>query len=107
MYHLSCEALDTYDAINWVTGLATPLSGPDRPEHHCCDDPIKTVAYTPTTPVWVVTNEHRLLESQWAKSIVALLSRASRPVPTTSPTPRGSGWERLNAQPAGIQCTSP
>jgi len=31
MYHFSCEALDTYDVINRVAMLATPVPDPQRP----------------------------------------------------------------------------
>lgn len=47
------EARDTYDAINRVHKLATPLPRPDRPEHHYRYDPTKAIAYTATTLAWV------------------------------------------------------
>jgi tetratricopeptide (TPR) repeat protein len=44
---------ETYDALDRVTKLVTPLARPDRPEHHYRYDPDKSVAYTATTLAWL------------------------------------------------------
>lgn len=44
---------DTYNAINRVQRLVSPMARPDRPEHHYKYDPDKSVAYTATTLAWV------------------------------------------------------
>jgi hypothetical protein len=76
-------------------------------EYHRCYGPITAVAYTATTLVCVGNGGRRFLESLLAKAIVAMINRASGLVPSISPTPGGSGWERLSAQPDGILCTFP
>ncbi|MGH3748394.1 MAG: helix-turn-helix domain-containing protein [Micromonosporaceae bacterium] len=43
----------TYDAISRVHALVSPLTPPDRPEHHYQYDPAKALAYTATTLSWV------------------------------------------------------
>jgi hypothetical protein len=44
---------ETYDAIERVNKLVSPLQRPDRPEHHYRYDPDKSVAYVATTLAWV------------------------------------------------------
>jgi transcriptional regulator with XRE-family HTH domain len=44
---------ETYDAIERVNQLVSPLKRPDRPEHHFRYDPDKSVAYMATTLAWV------------------------------------------------------
>ncbi|HEU5471025.1 MAG TPA: XRE family transcriptional regulator [Actinophytocola sp.] len=44
---------ETYDAIDRVDKLVSPLRRPDRPEHHYRYDPDKSVAYVATTLAWV------------------------------------------------------
>jgi tetratricopeptide (TPR) repeat protein len=44
---------ETYDAIERVNKLVSPLKRPDRPEHHFRYDPDKSVAYVATTLAWV------------------------------------------------------
>jgi hypothetical protein len=44
---------ETYDALNRVAKLVSPMPRPDRPEHHYRYDPGKAVAYTATTLAWV------------------------------------------------------
>lgn len=44
---------ETYDAIERVNKLVSPLKRPDRPEHHYRYDPDKSVAYVATTLAWV------------------------------------------------------
>ncbi|GGP14898.1 helix-turn-helix domain-containing protein [Nonomuraea glycinis] len=43
----------TRDALNRVHRLVSPLSPPDRPEHHYRYDPAKSDAYTATTLSWI------------------------------------------------------
>jgi tetratricopeptide (TPR) repeat protein len=47
------EAKKTYAAIGRVHKLVSPMSKPDRPEHHYRYDPDKAVAYTATTLAWL------------------------------------------------------
>lgn len=47
------QARETYDAIERVNKLVSPLMRPDRPEHHFRYDPDKSVAYMATTLAWV------------------------------------------------------
>lgn len=47
------EPRETYDAIERVNKLVSPLERPDRPEHHYRYDPDKSVAYVATTLAWV------------------------------------------------------
>lgn len=44
---------ETYNAIEHVNKLVSPLKRPDRPEHHYRYDPDKSVAYVATTLAWV------------------------------------------------------
>lgn len=44
---------ETYNAIDRVNELVSPLERPDRPEHHYRYDPDKSVAYVATTLAWV------------------------------------------------------
>jgi transcriptional regulator with XRE-family HTH domain len=44
---------ETYNAIERVNKLVSPLERPDRPEHHYRYDPDKSVAYLGTTLAWV------------------------------------------------------
>ncbi|MGC7096747.1 helix-turn-helix domain-containing protein [Amycolatopsis lurida] len=44
---------ETYDALERVERLVSPLPMPERPEHHYRYDPTKAVAYTATTLAWV------------------------------------------------------
>ena len=44
---------ETYNAIDRVNELVSPLERPDRPEHHYRYDPDKSVAYVATTQAWV------------------------------------------------------
>ncbi|MFI6031383.1 helix-turn-helix domain-containing protein [Amycolatopsis magusensis] len=44
---------ETYDALERVEQLVSPLPMPERPEHHYRYDPTKAVAYTATTLAWV------------------------------------------------------
>lgn len=47
------RARETYSAIDRVTKLVSPLTKPERVEHHYRYDPDKSVAYTATTLAWV------------------------------------------------------
>ncbi|KAA2252261.1 helix-turn-helix domain-containing protein [Solihabitans fulvus] len=47
------QRADTYAAVKEVQRLVSPLSRPDRPEHHYRYDPDKSMAYTATTLAWV------------------------------------------------------
>jgi transcriptional regulator with XRE-family HTH domain len=47
------DAGRTRDALNRTAALASPLTPPDRPEHHYRYDPGKALAYTATTLSWV------------------------------------------------------
>lgn len=44
---------ETYNAIERVNKLVSPLERPDSPEHHYRYDPDKSVAYVATTLAWV------------------------------------------------------
>ena len=44
---------ETYEAIERVNKLVSPLKRPDRPEHHYRYDPDKATSYTATTLAWV------------------------------------------------------
>lgn len=44
---------ETYNAIERVNKLVSPMERPDRPEHHYRYDPDKSVAYVATTLAWV------------------------------------------------------
>lgn len=44
---------ETHDALARVEALASPLSMPDRPEHHYRYDPAKAEAYVATTLAWI------------------------------------------------------
>ncbi len=47
------QARETYDAIERVNKLVSPLERPDKPEHHYRYDPDKSVGYVATTLAWV------------------------------------------------------
>jgi hypothetical protein len=47
------QSKETYDALDRVAKLVSPMSRPDRPEHHYRYDPDKSVAYTATTLAWL------------------------------------------------------
>jgi transcriptional regulator with XRE-family HTH domain len=44
---------ETYEALDRVARLVSPMSRPERPEHHYRYDPDKSVAYTATTLAWL------------------------------------------------------
>ena len=44
---------ETYEALDRVARLVSPMARPDRPEHHYRYDPDKSVAYMATTLAWL------------------------------------------------------
>ncbi|MFD2419509.1 hypothetical protein [Amycolatopsis pigmentata] len=63
------QATETYAAIDQVHRLVSPLSMPDRPEHHYRYDPTKSVAYTATTLAWLGDPA----AETWARDLIAQL----------------------------------
>jgi hypothetical protein len=47
------KAPETRDALNRLARLVSPLTPPDRPEHHYQYDPGKALSYLATTLAWV------------------------------------------------------
>jgi transcriptional regulator with XRE-family HTH domain len=47
------QPAETRDALHRVARLVSPLSQPERPEHHYQYDPSKALSYTATTLAWV------------------------------------------------------